>query len=105
MGLHPLPAGDLMVGASSDLDVVLDGDAPDTLGTLRVTESEVHFVAAENAEVRLFDGEAAEPIHAVIMKTDRDGPPTRLSAGSLVFYVIERGAPSTCGSRTAKAKP
>lgn len=88
VGLHPLPDGVMEIGSGEAMDLRMDAAAPAHLGTLAVDDSEAMFAAAHGAAVTLLD--EAEEITHISLESDRDGPPTLLSCGSLVFYVIDR---------------
>jgi uncharacterized protein (DUF1684 family) len=91
VGLHPLSAGVQSLGASSDADVILAAGAPYWLGSLAITDEEILFSAHPDAEVLSLDALVEGSQISFMLETDRDGPPTRLTTGSLVFYVIDRG--------------
>ncbi len=87
-GLFWLAEGENSVGAGPANDLVLPGGkAPERLGTLRLADGRVAFEAAPGAEVRA----GGKPVTRLELTTDAAGSPTVLEAGSLVFYVIERG--------------
>jgi uncharacterized protein (DUF1684 family) len=90
VGLHPLKEGANSLGASADADVVLAGGAPYWLGTLAVIEDEVIFSVHPDATVEIFEGENEGHLSSIAMTSDLQGPPVVLSAGSLLFYVIDR---------------
>ncbi len=90
VGLHPLAEGVLSLGASADADVILASGAPYWLGSLAVTSDEIMFSAHPDAEVALLDGKNEGRLSSVTLATDKEGPPTKLTTGSFVFYVIDR---------------
>ncbi len=90
VGLHPLTEGVNSLGASADADVILATGAPYWLGALAVTEDEIMFSVHPDAEVELLDGHNKGRLSSCTMATDKEGPPTRLTTGSMVFYVIDR---------------
>jgi uncharacterized protein (DUF1684 family) len=90
VGLHPLLAGAHTLGASPEADLRLAPGAPAWVGTLTVAAGRIDFVAHPNAVVTSFDDPTKGPLSSCTLATDREGPPTRLAVGSLVFYVIDR---------------
>ena len=90
VGLHPLKKGANSLGASSDADVTLAAGAPYWLGSLAVTEDDIMFSVHPDAEVKLLDGHIEGRLSSCTLATDREGPPTMLTTGSMVFYVIDR---------------
>ncbi len=90
VGLHPLTEGVNSLGASADADVTLASGAPYWLGSLAVTESVIILSVHPDAEVRFLDGESEGRVPSFTLATDKKGPPTKLTTGSLVFYVIDR---------------
>lgn len=91
VGLHPLPEGVHSLGASTDADVILAAGAPYWLGSLAVTEDEIMFSVHPDAEVAILDTPSEERLVSTFLVSDRDGPPTKLATGSMVFYIIDRG--------------
>ncbi len=91
VGLHPLPIGVHSLGASADADVSLAGRAPYWLGSMAVTEDEILFSVHPDAEVALLDSPGEGRLSSCTLATDKEGPPTMLTTGSMVFYVIDRG--------------
>ena len=90
VGLHPLHTGANTLGASPDADVSLPAGAPDWVGTLIVAADQIEFVAHPAAVVTDLAGPEKGRLSSMNLATDKDGPPSRLAAGSLVFYVIDR---------------
>jgi len=90
VGLHPLELGVTSLGASSDADVILAAGAPYWLGSLAVTENVIMFSAHPDTEVELLDGPNDGRLSSINLATDKEGPPTMLTSGSMVFYVIDR---------------
>lgn len=90
VGLHPLTEGVSSLGASSDADIILAAGAPYWLGSLAVASDKILFSIHPDAEVTLVDGENEGRLSSCALATDKDGPPTRLATGSMVFYVIDR---------------
>ncbi len=90
VGLHPLTEGVSSLGASADADIILATGAPYWLGSLMVTSDEILFSVHPDAEVALLDGETEGRLSSCTLATDKEGPPTRLATGSMVFYVIDR---------------
>ena len=94
VGLHPLQEGVNSLGASSDADITLAAGAPYWLGSLAVIEDEIMFSAHPDVEVELFDGQSdgrtEGRLTSCTLATDKEGPPTKLTTGSMVFYVIDR---------------
>ena len=90
VGLHPLTEGVSSLGASSDADITLAAGAPYWLGSLAVTSDVILFSVHPDAEVALLDGETEGRLSSCTLATDKEGPPTKLTTGSMVFYVIDR---------------
>ncbi|MCK9996028.1 MAG: DUF1684 domain-containing protein [Candidatus Krumholzibacteria bacterium] len=90
VGLHPLTKGVNSLGASADADVILAAGAPYWLGALAVTDDKIMFSVHPDAEVELLDGQNESRLSSCTLATDKESPPTRLTTGSLVFYVIDR---------------
>jgi len=90
VGLHDLKkAGVNTVGSAPGSLVQLIAKAPARVGELSCTGGKWTFSAVPEAHVTLADS-AATPVTTLAVATDREGPPTMLSCGSLLFYVIER---------------
>jgi len=90
VGLHPLKEGVNSLGASADADVTLASGAPYWLGSLAVTEDKIMLLVHPDAEVELLDGQNDGRLSSCTLATDKEGPPTKLTTGSMVFYVIDR---------------
>jgi uncharacterized protein (DUF1684 family) len=87
IGLHFLNAGDNTIGSASDNDTVL-AKGPAHLGTITVAaDGRVSVSLAANADARI-DG---KPILAGELAWRGGGRPTIVSAGTVSFFVIERG--------------
>jgi uncharacterized protein (DUF1684 family) len=93
VGLHPLGQGRTVLGSAAGLDVVLTAAAPSQLGTVTLTGTHAEFAAATGVQVHRFqDGAVSDELFSGgVIKTDAEGTPDMLAAGSLVFYVIQRG--------------
>ncbi len=90
VGLHDLDRARVnSVGSAPDALVQLIDKAPARVGDLAFADGRWTFTAVPEAHVTLADS-AATPVTTVTVATDREGPPTMLSCGSLLFYVIER---------------
>lgn len=85
VGLHWLKDGLNRVGAAPDNDVRLSR-GPDHVGNLTVDAGDVRFCVTPGADVRI-DGEERA---CSDMVTDAEGEPTRVTFGSVTFYVIDR---------------
>lgn len=90
VGLHPLEQGMNDVGSGDDAEVRLIAKAPERLGSIAVDKGTAMFGAAPGQEVFVFGSEDDGPITHLMMTTDHEGPPTVLTAGTLVFHVIDR---------------
>ncbi len=90
VGLHPLPEGVHSLGASPDADIILAAGAPYWLGSLAVTKDIILFSVHPDAEVELLDSQSEDRMPSYTLATDQQGPPTMLTTGSMVFYVIHR---------------
>ena len=90
VGLHPLKPGVNSVGTGADADIIMPAGAPYWLGTLAVMPDEIVFSVHPDATVELYGEESAGRLSTTTLATDKEGPPTVLTAGSLQFYVIDR---------------
>jgi uncharacterized protein (DUF1684 family) len=90
VGLHPLPEGVHSLGASPDADIILASGAPYWLGSLAVTKDIIMFSVHPDAEVALLEGQTDGRLSSYVLATDNDGPPTILTTGSLLFFIIDR---------------
>ena len=90
VGLHPLNEGVSSLGASADADISLAAGAPYWLGSLAVTSDIIMFSVHPDAEVVILDSPGEGRLSSCTLATDKEGPPTKLTTGSLVFYVIDR---------------
>jgi uncharacterized protein len=88
VGLHALEEGVFEIGSGEAADIRLADAAPARLGTLAIEGADVMFAAAPDVEVSIVGGDGA--VTHQVLDTDRDGDPTVLACGSLVFHVIER---------------
>jgi uncharacterized protein (DUF1684 family) len=87
VGLYWLHDGDNTFGRDKNNSLILIHKAlPATLGTFRVQDDKVTFVARSGSTVT----HAGKPITSVAMLSDAADEPTVLNAGSLEFFVIER---------------
>jgi uncharacterized protein (DUF1684 family) len=90
VGLHPLKKGVHSLGAGSDADITLAAGAPYWLGSLAVTEDEIMFSVHSDADVEHLDFQSEGRLASCTLATDKEGPPTKLTTGSMVFFVIDR---------------
>jgi hypothetical protein len=90
VGLHPLKMGVNDVGSAADAAVRLAAGQPPLVGSLVVTREAITFGAAPDQAVFVFGREDEGPVDLVAVASDFEGPPTVLTAGSLVFHVIDR---------------
>ena len=89
VGLSWLSEGDNPVGSAPKSRVLLpSGKAPANLGTIRLENGAVTFVASPGATVTA----GGKPVTSLALAPDTSGKPTVLSHGSLSFYLIKRGA-------------
>lgn len=96
IGLHPLEVGAQRIGSSLRADIRLPETAPLEVGIFVVGPERITFAAHPRGGVVecLLAEEGTEqsrPVKGMPIKTDAAGDPTILGAGSLRFYVIERG--------------
>ena len=85
-GLFWLKQGKNSFGGGRHNDIIFPGkDIPENIGVITWTESQLS--AEFNTEV-LVDG---SPAKRAVLKTDAEGRPTKMSLGSLLWYVIRRG--------------
>ena len=90
VGLHDLDkAGVNTVGSAPGSQVQLIDKAPAHVGDFAFTGGHWTFTTAPGVAVTLADS-AATPVASLAVATDREGPPTQLCCGPLLFYVIER---------------
>jgi hypothetical protein len=85
-GLFWLEEGDNTIGSAPGTDIQFPEKAPDKLGTFRLSEDKIRFIAAEGVAVT-HDNEA---IHSMDIQSDQKGNPTVLAHQSLKWHVIER---------------
>ncbi len=85
IGLHWLSDGLNLVGTAPDNDIVLAA-GPDHMGRIELDGGRVRFCRAAGSDVRI--GGEQRPCAA--LTTDAEGEPTRVRAGSVTFYVIDR---------------
>lgn len=91
VGLHELdPAAVNTLGSEASATVRLVDKAPARVGELASLDGRWTFAADPDAAVTTADS-AAVPVTTLQIATDRDGAPTTLACGPLLFYVIERG--------------
>jgi uncharacterized protein (DUF1684 family) len=83
------PARVNAVGSDSTAAVRLPAKAPAAVGELTVVDGRWEFTAAPDVAVTVADSTAA-PVTRMALATDRDGQPTTLACGTLLFYVIDR---------------
>ena len=89
VGLSWLGEGDNSVGSAPKSRVPLPrGKAPEKLGTIRLEKGAATFTAAPGAAVT----EGGRPVATIALRPDVSGEATRLSHGSLTFFLIKRGA-------------
>lgn len=90
VGLHELDAAGVnTLGSDPSATVRLVDKAPARVGDLARLDGIWTFAADPGAAVTTADS-AAAPVTALVVATDRDGAPTTLACGSLLFFVIER---------------
>lgn len=88
VGLAFLSTGATEAGSDPDLPVVLRSEqVPPRAGVFRLVQGMVSFQARPGARITL----RGEPVTEVVLKTDADGAPDVLEAGTLRFHVIRRG--------------
>lgn len=87
-GLYWLDQGKNTLGSDSAMDVVFPEKAPDRLGTLFLKESQISFVPHPGSQVQ-HEGKTLNEEKQ--LKSDAKGEPTRLTHGSLKWFVIKRG--------------
>lgn len=86
-GLFWLRPGDNPAGADPGLRIALPASAPPRLGVFTLTGGQVRFAAAPGVRV-LSQG---KPVDRLELRPDTSGEPTKLSAGPLEMFVIQRG--------------
>jgi len=86
VGLYWLSEGSHTVGASKNMDIVLQAPAPGMLGRFTVNGDMVHFEAGGEAYVKS-NGERF--VEGQVL-SDQSSNLTKLEFRSLVFYIIER---------------
>jgi len=90
VGLHPIAPGLNSAGSDPSAMIRMSDKAPQWLGDFTVEDGLIGFAPHEGVEVFPFGADGAAPLGARPLKTDRDGAPTVLTTGSLVFHVIDR---------------
>ncbi len=93
-GLEPIAEGSNPFGGADDNPVHLKGQVPAHLGVLERKGNIITLRPPPGgfpAELKV-DG---QPARQQVLHADDEPQPTRLSAGSLVFFVIHRGDPQT----------
>ncbi|MGE5414320.1 MAG: DUF1684 domain-containing protein [Syntrophomonadaceae bacterium] len=89
-GLFWLAEGENSVGRGPNAAVVLPGEAPDRLGTIRRSGRHAVFEPARPVPAGLsVDGRAVSG--PVPLSTDAAGAPTSLAVGTVRFHLVERG--------------
>lgn len=89
IGLHFLNPGDNTVGRAATNRIVLAG-GPDAVGTVTLAEDgAVTFTAAPGGSVKI-EGAPAAP-HSPLLPAMGTRPATLVTAGTVTFFVIERG--------------
>lgn len=89
-GLEPIPEGRSAFGGADTNPVHLKGQVPAQLGVLERRGNQVSLLPPPGGfpPELLVDG---KPAQAQLLHADDEPQPTRLTAGSLVFFVIHRG--------------
>ncbi len=88
IGLFWLKEGENKIGSAKDNDIFFPEDkAPQYIGSIHKQDSVITLEVNEGIEV-LNDGNAVKQIG---LKHDLSGNPTKLSTGSLRWYIIKRG--------------
>ena len=87
-GLYWLDQGKNTMGSDSTMDVVFPEKAPGRLGTLYLEEGHITFVPHPGIQV-MQDGKPLKKKKS--LKSDAEGKATRLTHGSLKWFVIKRG--------------
>ena len=88
VGLSWLSQGQQSIGRAADNTIVVKSpNAAEHIGTLRLDGKIVHFSVHPSGGV-MHDG---KPVTDLDLVSDAGGKPTKLTQGSVTFYVIERG--------------
>jgi len=89
-GLEPIAQGSSAFGGAADDPVHLKGQVPAQVGVLQRDGTQVKLLPPTGGFPAglLVDG---KPAQAQILHADDEPQPTRLTVGSLVFFVIHRG--------------
>jgi uncharacterized protein (DUF1684 family) len=87
IGLHFLRDGPNRVGRAPDNDVVL-ANGPAHIGVVTLADGKVKFALAEGVDAKIGDGAARD---AELRIGEGATKPTLVTAGTLSFFVIERG--------------
>lgn len=88
VGLFWLKPGDNAFGSAASNPVALPAKAPATAGTITLEDERVTLKPAKNSGLMVDGRPAAGPVE---LKADVTGAPTKLSVGSVNFYLIKRG--------------
>jgi len=88
IGLFWLREGENRFGSDPSNEIVLpEGKFPPFAGTLHLAGGAVRLEAKPDAGIR----SGGQPVTALDLRSDADGPPTVLELGSLSFHVVRRG--------------
>jgi uncharacterized protein len=91
VGLFWLKEGDNPIGSADGLAMRLPATAPARLGVLRLSQvadaKQVELVVEPGVEVKI-DGRASTK---ALLKSDASGRATTVAAGTISFFIIERG--------------
>jgi uncharacterized protein (DUF1684 family) len=99
VGLHFLKDGDNRVGSAGGNDIVLPG-GPGQFGVATVAGGKVTFALEQGVAAKI--GETA--VRRAELQTEESGKPTVVAAGTLSFYVIERGGKKALRIKDSAAK-
>lgn len=86
VGLHFLQEGLNEAGSEPGLPIVLPNGVPSRVGVFRLEQGRVTFRAEPGAGITL----RGKPVDEVPLRTDAEGEPDVLQAGTLRFHVIRR---------------
>ena len=90
VGLYPLEPGVSTLGSSPYSKLLLPRTAPEQFGSIAVSDSIVMVIPA--TAVVAYIGDEAHRIYGwEALRSDRDGSPTVVTAGSIELRVIDRG--------------
>jgi uncharacterized protein (DUF1684 family) len=94
VGRFPLDEGATRAGGSDDREIPLPADkAPPDVGVFQRAGAEVTFTPAPDVVISLRGRDGTRPLASGVaarVRTDRDGPPDKLTLGALTLEITDR---------------